>query len=141
MIETFNCEYAFLSNFSKSTIEFTFGGKILVAQTVEHAYQACKCTDFTQAVKVLSCSSPGKAKRAGRVVNIRPDWDTIKLHVMRSLLEYKFQKGSHLASLLKQTEPNELVEGNSWGDTYWGVCNGVGDNHLGKLLMLIRGEL
>jgi predicted NAD-dependent protein-ADP-ribosyltransferase YbiA (DUF1768 family) len=43
--------------------------------------------------------------------------------------------------MLKATGDEELVEGNWWNDTFWGVCNGVGENNLGKLLMKIRAEL
>ena len=33
------------------------------------------------------------------------------------------------------------IEGNTWNDTFWGVCNGQGQNWLGKILMLVRSEL
>jgi predicted NAD-dependent protein-ADP-ribosyltransferase YbiA (DUF1768 family) len=53
------------------------------------------------------------------------------------------QKFSHpeLRQKLLDTGSCTLVEGNTWGDTFWGVCDGVGENHLGKLLMTIRADL
>jgi ribA/ribD-fused uncharacterized protein len=76
---------------------------------------------------------------------IRPDWNDIKLHVMQGLLDVKFSNQTPLTralcSELLATEDCELVEINTWGDTYWGVCKGVGENHLGKLLMAKRQTL
>ena len=43
-----------------------------------------------------------------------------------------------LADWLLETGDEELVEGNTWSDTTWGVCNGVGENKLGRLLMIVR---
>ena len=59
---------------------------------------------------------------------------------MAALIAQKFDKGE-LALALKYTGDAELIEGNNWGDTFWGVCNGVGENHLGKLLMARRAQL
>jgi predicted NAD-dependent protein-ADP-ribosyltransferase YbiA (DUF1768 family) len=65
----------------------------------------------------------------------------MKLPVMEHLLRQKFFTGSELAAKLVQTGDAILMEGNNWGDSFWGVCAGVGSNHLGRLLMLIRKEL
>lgn len=40
-----------------------------------------------------------------------------------------------------RTGESILIEKNTWGDTYFGVCNGVGENNLGKDLMSIRYRL
>lgn len=64
----------------------------------------------------------------------------MKLRVMELLLRQKFQI-PELGAKLLSTGSAELVEGNHWGDTFWGVYNKVGHNHLGKLLMKIRSEL
>ena len=108
------------------------------APTVEHAYQAFKCVRLEDALRILSCATPGETKRLSRQLAMRPDWDEIKLQVMAHLLALKFDSGSHLASLLLATDDAELIEGNTWGDDYWGVCRGRGKNHLGKLLMKHR---
>lgn len=78
-----------------------------------------------------------KSKRLGRQLDLRPDWDTYRFVVMRLLLYRKFSD-PRLGQLLLSTYPHELVEGNDWNDTFWGVCRGRGENHLGKMLMEIR---
>lgn len=70
-----------------------------------------------------------------------PDFDLIKVEIMRDLLEQKFYPGSDLAGQLMSTGFVDIIEGNTWGDTFWGVCRGKGENHLGKLLMKIRENL
>jgi hypothetical protein len=81
------------------------------------------------------------AKKLGRKCTIREDWDYIKLGIMDQILRAKFEQNPNLMAKLKATAPKELVEGNTWGDTYWGVCRGRGENHLGRLLMKIRDDL
>lgn len=132
MIDSFKGPYAFLSNFHPSLV----GGAY---PTVEHAFQAAKTRDPEQRAKVATCATPAQAKRLGRKVTLRPDWEDVKLDVMEELLRQKFENPD-LLTLLRATAPHELVEGNTWGDTYWGVCRGKGRNHLGKLLMKIRGD-
>lgn len=109
--------------------------------TAEHAYQAAKTLDLIQKQKILQCSSAGKAKRLGKNVLLRSDWEKIKLGVMREILKSKFKPGSALCSMLISTRPHILVEGNHWGDKYWGVYRGQGLNRLGHLLMEIRDSL
>jgi hypothetical protein len=60
---------------------------------------------------------------------------------MESLVKEKFTRDTELGAKLVATGDEELVEGNYWGDTFWGVCRGVGQNHLGKILMKVREEL
>lgn len=133
MIEKFSKEYSFLSNFYYSVI--LFNG--IAYQTVEHAFQAIKTLDVKKRMEIAALSSPGKAKKAGRCLDIRKDWENIKVEVMRSLLKLKF-KNSSMKKMLLATKGNTLIEGNTWGDTFWGVCNGDGENMLGKLLMELR---
>lgn len=83
----------------------------------------------------------GKCKAFGKTMTIRSDWKQIKLKVMENLLRQKFSQGTELSQKLLETYPKELIEGNTWNDTFWGVCNNVGKNNLGKLLMKIRREL
>ena len=91
-------------------------------------------------LKIAKATKPAKAKKIGRQVNLRKDWEDIKLQVMEKALRLKFQNPD-LRKKLITTGDEELVEGNPWGDRYWGVCNGSGKNKLGKLLMKIRKEL
>jgi len=59
---------------------------------------------------------------------------------MTDLVRQKFSN-PQLAKQLLDTKDFELIEGNTWGDTFWGVCSGKGQNNLGKILMQIRNEL
>ena len=134
----FRGEYRFLSNFYYPAKVMLDGEEY---QTVEHAYQAAKSTSerFREEIRLLK--TPGHAKRWGRTLNsLREDWNSIKVDVMLGLLRQKFQ-----APLLKEkllaTEELYLEETNTWGDTFWGICNGNGQNMLGLLLMKVRKEL
>jgi len=129
-------EFRFLSNFYPS--EITLDG--VTYPTVEHAYQALKATSEEEHEFVRTQPTPKKAKWAGRKVQIRPYWDEVRLDVMRTLLELKFSDPD-LRLALVLTYPNELEETNYWQDVFWGVCNGIGENHLGKLLMEIREKI
>lgn len=136
MISEFIGPNRFLSNFWPSKVEM--GG--LDFPTVEHAYQAMKTVDQQARYAIKLQKTPGEAKRMGRVVKIRRDWDAVKDRVMMELLQQKFST-KDLRQQLLATGEEELAEGNSWGDTYWGVCKGKGENKLGKLLMKIRSQL
>lgn len=137
IIDTFSGEHRFLSNFHPSPVHM-YGD---VYPTVEHAYQAAKSNDPAVRAWVREAFSPGQAKRMGRKIDLRPDWQDIKFSVMYTLVTRKFQGNQDLHDLLLATGDAELVEGNTWNDTYWGVCNGVGENYLGKILMQVRANL
>lgn len=136
MITRFRDNYRFLSNFWLVDIELDG----IIYPSVEHAYQASKTLDKKQREKLLDMTA-GQAKRYGRKVSIRPDWETIKLKVMEDLVRQKFTISGYLKTMLLETGNEELIEGNPWRDTFWGVCNGIGNNHLGKIIMNIREEL
>lgn len=88
---------------------------------------------------VSKIATPGQAKRYGsRVLALRPRWEAMKIRIMARVVRAKFRQNSSLLSLLLATAPSELVEGNTWGDTFWGQCRGKGTNHLGLLLMEVR---
>jgi hypothetical protein len=133
MISEFQGEFRFLSNFWPCKVEF----EGIIFPSVEHAYQAAKTLDWEKRVEISLLSSPGEAKRAGKNLTLRPDWEEIKIPIMRELLIKKFSD-RELLHRLRQTKSRELLEGNHWGDTFWGICRGQGENHLGKLLMEIR---
>ena len=107
----------------------------------EHFYQAMKTTSIKERRWVASAQSPGLAKKRGRSVTLRSDWEDIKVTVMRLGLRAKFYQNPELAKHLLFTDTRYLEETNTWGDTYWGVCDGVGQNVLGRLLMELRHEL
>jgi ribA/ribD-fused uncharacterized protein len=137
VIDRFIGQYSFLSNFSPAPV--VLDG--LTYPTVEHAYQAAKFSSAAQRAKIRACQTPGRAKRlAATLPGIDPHWDAHKLLVMEGLLLQKFAPESTLLQLLVDTYPADLVEGNTWGDTFWGICEGQGQNHLGRLLTRIRDE-
>lgn len=136
MIASFRGRYGWLSNFYPVNIERDG----IVYPTAEHAYVAAKVTPESTKRWIATIDTPGHVKRVGRTLLIRSEWDSVKLEEMLCILRLKFEH-PELATLLRRTAGQVIVEGNAWGDTYWGVCNGVGENHLGNLIMRVRGEL
>jgi len=136
MINSFTGKYRFLSNFYLIKIDF----EGITYPSTEHAFQASKTLDLSERLKISSCQSPGRAKRMGQLVQVRPDWEKVKISVMAKLITIKFSNVS-LKKKLKATFPHQLVEGNNWGDIFWGICRGRGENHLGKILMKERSEI
>lgn len=147
-ISEFQGEYRFLSNFWYVTQKVTLDGIMeykdnLWYPTVEHAYQAAKSTEkIDRFVIATRLRKPGEAKDYGKTIQLRADWNDIKLNVMYKLLQQKFNQ-QPLRSQLIATGDHELIEGNRWGDVYWGIDlrTNKGENNLGKLLMAIRSEL
>ena len=133
----FNKEYRFLSNF--------YPAKVLLDgleyASTEHAYQAAKTTDPSERRRIRESQKPGDAKRLGKQVKMRTDWEQIKLGVMRDLVRQKFANHKELKEKLLATGDTYLEETNTWNDTFWGICRGKGQNHLGKILMEVRKEL
>lgn len=136
VINKFRKEYFFLSNFYPCRVSY-FGR---VYPTSENAYQAAKTLD-PNIRNQLQYAKPVKAKSIGQGLGIRSDWEAIKDGAMAICLYNKFRDNPDIRSQLKATGDKLLLEGNTRGDTYWGVCRGVGENRLGQLLMLIRSEL
>ena len=132
-IDSFRGEHDYLSNFYSCPVEYDG----LTYQNTEAAFQAAKCVDRNEREKFVSLS-PGQAKKLGRKVDLREDWETVKIDVMRDVLKSKFSLNSELREKLIATGDVELIEGNHWNDRFWGVCRGKGQNHLGKLLMELR---
>jgi ribA/ribD-fused uncharacterized protein len=140
-INGFLGEYRFLSNFWPCYVMY----EEMVFPTAEHAYQAAKVADHEVKIKIKNCPTPAEAKDFFETHKISPDpgW-TIekKLVIMEELLVIKFcGKEPLLTRALLDTGDADLVEGNTWNDTFWGVCNGSGENHLGRLLIKVRGDL
>lgn len=109
--------------------------------SVEHAFQAAKTSNVDTKRVFQVAPSPELAKKLGKHVKIRDDWECCKVDMMYSLLRSKFVNNPELAYRLVCTNDSTLVEGNSWGDRFWGVCKGQGENHLGQILMSVRSEL
>lgn len=138
-IKEFQGEYRFLSNFWYASVALDG----VVYPTVEHAYQAAKSLDPIERQRVLVQTNPSKAKREGRRLSLRLDWNEVKEPVMLYLLRQKFAQ-EPMRSMLLATGDDILQEGNYWGDIYWGVSpagSTRGRNRLGVLLMQVRREL
>lgn len=127
---------SFLSNFH----EKSFSYKEKIWPTSEHAYQAMKSRYEEVQEWIRNSHTPGIAKKRGKQIDIRRDWDFIKLEVMEEILQYKFQD-YELRQKLLDTKPYQLIEYTTWNDTYWGTNTELyGQNHLGILLTKLRND-
>lgn len=133
-INRFDGKYFFLSNFYGSTIVYN-GVKYL---NNEAAFQAQKCPSR---VEEFSNLPPNYAKALGRKVSLRNDWENVKDRIMYEIVFEKFIQNESLKNKLLQTGDAKLIEGNTWNDKYWGVCNGYGKNKLGNILEKVRTKL
>jgi ribA/ribD-fused uncharacterized protein len=136
IISEFQGEHRWLSNHVLARIVYD-GYEF---PTVEHAYVYSKTLvkeeqDFF--LSEMTEMSPGQAKRIGKSLTLRPDWDLVRLDIMRDMTTQKYKIPYYRTKLL-ETGDAEIVEGNTWGDTFWGKCNGVGENNLGKIIMEVR---
>lgn len=136
MINEFRGKYYFLSNFYPCKVEW----QGIVYENNESAFQSAKCINLEQRKNFIGLD-PSTAKRKGRRVKLRNDWEEIKDQVMYEIVLNKFLQNEDLKDKLLRTGEEELIEGNIWHDYYWGVCNGRGKNKLGKILMQVREEL
>lgn len=136
MISSFKKEYSFLSNFYKCHVSYNG----VVYNCAETAFQAQKTLDKNERI-IFSDIEPGKAKKKGRKIDLREDWEDAKLQIMKEIVKCKFEQNPVLLKRLLETGDEELVEWNNWNDTFWGVCRGRGENHLGIILMEVRKEL
>lgn len=135
MIGELTGKFRFLSNFWSCYV-YWHG---VPYPSVENAYQAAKCADIHDCIRFENIKA-SEAKRLGRIVKMRPDWEKEKLRVMESLVLQKFSS-EPLRGMLLDTGDEEIQEGNWWGDAFWGTVNGIGQNHLGKILMRVREEI
>ena len=125
----------YLSNFYESKVIY----KKLAYRNAEAAFQSMKTIDPVLRGKFVDLTG-SEAKFLGKRIKLRDDWDDIKLRVMYEIVNAKFAQNPTITKWLVDTNDEVIVEGNTWGDTFWGVCNGKGQNHLGIILMAIREE-
>jgi ribA/ribD-fused uncharacterized protein len=142
MIKGFQGEHRWLSNFwfAELNLLHVKQGVAFKARTNEHAYQAMKAKYEEDFYNILSLETPGQAKRAGKLIKIDPHFEEMKLEIMYRINLAKYTQHEYLKTKLLATS-GLIEETNLWGDTFWGVCRGVGNNELGKILMKIREEL
>lgn len=146
---SFRDDYNFLSNFynfetpMRKVIPLNDQPKVVFFKSVESFYMAMKTTNPLLRIK-MSYASGAEAKKLGRSLDLREDWDDIKEDVMLYALRYKFSTlNPQLRQKLISTGDSYLQEGNWWNDKYWGVCLKTceGLNRLGNLLMKVREEI
>lgn len=135
MIVGFFGDYRWLSNFWPA--ETPYEG--VVYPTSEHAYQAAKTNDTWERLKIKALKTPAEAKKAGAKLPWNDNFN--KLFVMYQVVSNKFKNNPVLREKLLETYPHKLIEDNTWGDKFWGVCRGEGLNYLGKILMRVRKDL
>ena len=142
MIDKFDDEYAFLSNFYDAPV--VYNG--ITYKNTEAAFQAQKTTSIPKRLEFANFTAR-ESKKEGRKLALRQDWEEIKQLEMYCICKSKFSQNEHLKRKLIATGDSELREGNYWHDNCWGNCycekckNIVGENRLGKILMQIREEL
>ena len=134
VINSFRKQYYFLSNFYMAPV--TYNG--CTFKNNEAAFQAQKCPNE---MKAFCNMDPSEAKRYGRRVTLRKDWENVKFTIMYDIVYAKFTQNQDLKVKLLATGNAHLEEGNTWGDKTWGTVNGVGQNCLGKILMDVREYL
>lgn len=132
-IKGFFGDYRFLSNFHVGEVIFE-GDKY---PSSENAYQAAKCTVLSDRNQFMTCS-PSQSKKLSKTISVRENWHSYKYDIMAVIVLDKFYRNIELREQLVNTGKRYLEETNHWGDVYWGVCNGKGENKLGKILMGVR---
>ena len=135
-INSFTEDYWFLSNYSYSPINWN-GNNYCSA---EAAFQSAKTLD-KNLQKQFENLTPNEAKRLGRQIALRSDWEEVKEDIMYKVCFAKFTQNNDLRRRLLATGDAYLEEGNTWGDRIWGTVKGEGQNKLGKILMTIRSEI
>ena len=134
---SFRGDLWYLSNMYPCTVRINVNGKIYAMKSAESAFQTLRCPDHLEEYVPLNGF---EAKKLSKAHKPRADWFDVSIETMYYVLHCKFTQNPHLAAKLKALT-GEIVERNEWYDTFWGVCNGKGENHLGKCLMRLRDEL
>ena len=136
MIDCFKGEYFFLSNFYEIPVIYD----VITYRNSEAAFQAQKCISPKDRESFTNLN-PAEAKHKGRSVQLRKDWEQVKISIMTEIVKAKFEQNADIAQKLIATGDSYLEEGNNWGDKVWGTVNGQGANHLGHILMNVREQL
>lgn len=134
---SFRGEKYFLSNMYPCTVRINMNGTVYTMKSSESAFQALRCPEKIDEYVPLNGF---EAKKLSKSHAARPDWRYVSIDVMKYVLHCKFSQNPDLAAKLIAIN-GEIVEQNEWYDTFWGVCNGIGQNHLGKCLMELRSQL
>ena len=132
-IKGFFYEFRWLSNFHPTPV--LFEGEMYPSS--ENAYQAAKCANLSDKVQFLTCN-PAQAKKFSKTILVKEGWHSMKYDAMAAIVFDKFYRNPDIRQGLIELRQKYLEETNHWGDVYWGVCKGKGENKLGKILMGVR---
>lgn len=132
----FKNEFRFLSNFCKCNVEYNG----VVYKSAEAAFQAQKCANESDR-KLFENIKADEAKKLGKTVELRKDWEDVKINIMREIVFAKFSQNEELKMALINTGDRCIIEVNLWKDKFWGVSRGTGKNWLGRILMETRDKL
>ena len=144
-IGSFSGDLEFLSNMYKIPIYFNeskydnFQPDFKIYPSSENLYQALKCK-YIKDRELFQNVDPYKSKRIGRSIEIRSDWDNVRLEAMQVAIDLKF-KNIELAEKLIDLPDDKIIEFNNWGDRFFGICNGEGLDHLGKILRAKKQQI
>ena len=144
-VGSFSGDLEFLSNMHKIPIYFNeskydnFQPDFKVYPSSENLYQALKCK-YIKDRELFQNVDPYKSKRIGKTVEIRYDWDNVRLEAMKLAIDLKF-KNIELAEKLIDLPDDKIIEFNNWGDRFFGICNGEGLDHLGKILRAKKQQI
>ena len=136
-------ERAWFSNFKAFEVPMSYQG--MTFNTPEHFYMAMKTTEIVLRRKISNLPTPAQAKKFGRTLQLRPDWNEYRLDIMEYALRYKFGPGTKWLERLRR-ENGPFIELNYWHDNFWGhcICNKckakIHHNHLGKLIDKLQAE-
>lgn len=138
MINKFREKYSWLSNFALVKIVY----KGVEYASTEHAFMSAKSKDPKWKEFCRIEPLPGIVKTKSRKIKLIDDWENKRIEVMKEVLQLKFNQSPFKENLIA-TGDEEIQEGNTWGDMFWGVdlITGQGKNMLGKLIMEIRKDL
>lgn len=142
--EKFNYKFngKYISNWFSNMVkvDLEIDGKIW--PSVENYFQAMKTFNEDEQEKIR-LAEPHKSKQLGKKVKLRPDWEKVKVQIMKEGLIAKFRLDNEWGKRLLETGEDPIIEWNNWNDKYWGVSiyDCLGENVLGELLMEIRDTL
>lgn len=157
MIDRFRDEHFYLSNMYVVERQLVTPDGLRVP-TAEHYYMSMRFKDRLARSAIASARADeedtrphahGKAAKELAHTLIEHGWphcghDARGIRIMKHAVSEKFTLNPDLAEKLLSTEDEELVEGNNWGDRFWGVSpigSNTGENHLGTILMEVRNDL